>query len=304
LWSNELKNIVVLGSINTDFVIQTRRFPRVGETVSGDDYEVHLGGKGANQAISAARLGSSVSMIARVGNDFYGRSAIQNLEKQSVNIDSIAIDTHAPSGVAFVVIDENGNNSIIVSPGANQHVGISDLEQAKSLFTRDTILITQFEIAIPTVIAGLELAKTHGSQVILNPSPIMQLDPKIYQIVDTVILNETELQTISQSDDIDAGLQEIKQLGIDQIVLTLGKSGCILFQNDQKTILSSYKVKVVDTTGAGDAFIGGFSTALCEGHDSITACKWGNAAGAIATTFSGAQTSLPNRKQIFDLINH
>ncbi len=298
-----MKNIVVLGSINTDFVIQTPRFPRVGETVLGEEYKVHYGGKGANQAIAAARLGSNVSMIARVGNDSYGKSAIQNLEKQSVNVNSIAVDDNAPSGVAFVIIDDSGNNSIIVSPGANHQIGISDLEQAKELFTKDTILITQFEIALPTVIAGIKLAKSRGSHVILNPSPIMKLDAQVYQMVDTLILNETELQTISQSEDIDVGLHAIKQLGIKQIILTLGKNGCILFQNDQKSNFPSYKVKVVDTTGAGDAFIGGFSTALSEGQDLFTACKWGNAAGAIATTFSGAQTSLPNRMQIFELID-
>jgi ribokinase len=297
-----LKNIVALGSINTDLVINTPQLPKPGETVSGSNFKTMLGGKGANQAIAAARLGSSVSMIGRVGNDPYGLTALENLRQQHVDIRQVTVDPSTPSGIAFILIDECGNNSIIVSPGANGQLHHDDLDPCASLFGTHTILLTQLEIPAPVVAAGIHIAKARGGYVILNPSPAHQADTRVLKEVDTLILNETELITLSRCDEMQSGLKTLLEIGVKQIVLTLGAKGCILLSADQEFNLPAHSVKVVDTTGAGDAFIGAFSTAIASGHDFLTAGKWGNAAGALATTSLGAQSSLPDKKQILDLL--
>jgi ribokinase len=297
-----LKNIVVLGSINTDLVVHTSQFPKPGETVTGSNFKNMLGGKGANQAVAAARLGSPVSMIGRVGNDPFGLAALENLRQQQVDVQHVTVDPSTPGGIAFVLIDEHGNNSIIVSPGANGQLHQADLDHSSSLFSSQTILVTQLEIPAPIVTAGIHFAKTRGAHIILNPSPAQQADTRVLKEVDTLILNETELATLSHCDEIHSGLRTLLGMGAQQIALTLGAQGCILLTADREINLPAYSVNVVDTTGAGDAFIGAFSTAIASGHDFLTAGQWGNAAGALATTSLGAQSSLPDKKQIFDLL--
>jgi ribokinase len=302
LWGNKLKNIVVLGSINTDLVIHTPQFPKPGETVAGFDFTNMLGGKGANQAVASARLGSPVSMIGRVGSDPYGMAALENLVQNGVDTQQVTVDPSAPSGVAFVVIDELGNNSIIVSPGANGQLQHADLDRSACLFSPQTILVTQLEVPASVVASGIHLAKARGAHIILNPSPAHQADTSILKEVDTLILNETELVTLSRCNEMRSGLKVLLGMGAQQIVLTLGGKGCILLTADREINLPAHSVKVVDSTGAGDAFIGAFSTAIAEGHDFGTACLWGNAAGALATTSLGAQSSLPDKKQISELL--
>jgi ribokinase len=297
-----LKNIVALGSINTDLVVNTPQLPKPGETVTGSDLKTMLGGKGANQAIAAARLGSSVSMIGRVGNDPYGLAALENLRQQHVNIQHVTVDPSTPSGIAFILIDECGNNSIIVSPGANGLLQHDDLDPCIDLFSPQTILLTQLEIPTPVVASGIHIAKSRGAYVILNPSPAHQADTRLLKEVDTLILNETELVTLSCCNEMQSGLKILLEMGVQQIALTLGAQGCILMSAGQEITLPAHSVKVVDTTGAGDAFIGAFSTAIASGHDFLTAGRWGNAAGALATASLGAQSSLPDKKQIFDLL--
>jgi ribokinase len=298
-----LKKIIVLGSINTDFVIRTIRHPKSGETVSGSDYATYFGGKGANQAIAAARLGAHVSMIGRIGEDSFGKAAFENLKKEKVNTKFITIDPTSPSGAAFVVIDESGNNTIVVSPGANGHVNLHDLDQAKSCFSHETVLVTQFEVPISTVIAGIELAKARGSYVIVNPTPVVDFDFDLFKKIDAMILNESELYTLTKCGNLHQGLKTLQDGGVKRIALTLGEKGCILMGENKEFNIQPHSIKVVDTTGAGDAFVGAFSAAVAEDNDFLTAGLWGNAAGAIAVTSFGAQSSLPNRDQIFDLFN-
>jgi ribokinase len=298
-----LKNIVVLGSINTDFVIRTARHPKPGETVLGGNYETHFGGKGMNQAIAAALLGANVSLIGRVGNDRYGSNALENLNRMGVDAKHVVIDPSTPSGVAFIVIDDRGMNTIVVSPGANSQVNIQDLDSAKALFTSETILVAQLEIYLPTVIDGIRLARANGGRIILNAAPALELDPAILSEVDTLILNETELQNLTHCTNIQEGIRILKNLRVKQIVLTLGENGCTLISENQEFNLPPHPVKVVDTTGAGDAFVGAFSAAVAEDKDFYTAGVWGNAAGAIAVTTSGAELSSLTRNQIFQLID-
>jgi ribokinase len=297
-----LKNIVVMGSINTDLVIHTTKFPKPGETVTGSDFKTLPGGKGANQAVAAARLGARVSMIGRVGNDPYGLAALENLRQQQVGIQEVVVDPAAPSGIALVLIDAHGNNSIIVSPGSNGKLDQDDLDRSAGLFGSQTILVTQLEIPAAVVTAGIQLAKSRGAYVILNPAPAQQADARILQEVDTLILNETELVTLAGCREMHSGLKALLEMGVKQVALTLGAQGCILLTPEREENIPAHAVKVVDTTGAGDAFIGAFSSAIASGDDFWTAGWWGNAAGALATTSVGAQSSLPDKKQLLDLL--
>jgi ribokinase len=297
-----MKNIIVLGSINTDLIVRTARFPRQGETVTGSEFTTLFGGKGANQSIAAARLGARVSMFGRIGEDSNGKAALENLRRAGVGIGQISVDPSVPSGMAFVLIDESGNNSIIVTPGANGRISLDDLERSSDLFTPETILVTQLEISNPIVMAGIELAKSGGSYIILNPSPATAIENRILSKVNALILNETELVVLSQSNDMDTGLDTLQHIGIETIVLTLGDKGCLLVEDGKTINLPAHPVQVVDTTGAGDAFIGAYATAIAEELDVLTACRWGNAAGAVAVTSLGAQSSLPSRAQLLEMI--
>ena len=297
-----MKRIVVLGSINTDLVVRTHHFPVQGETVIGSDLKTVFGGKGANQAIAAARLGAQVSMAGRVGNDPYGKDAIDNFRLLGVDTKFVTEDPSSPTGMAFVLIDASGNNSIVVSPGANGKVDQADLDAVEHLFSEETILVTQFEISMPAITAGINMAKARGSHIILNPAPALIPETGLLENVDTLILNETELTTLSNHTDPDQGLSVLLESGVQQIVLTLGEKGCILVSKEQIQKIPAHYVKVVDTTGAGDAFVGAFATAISEERDFLTAGLWGNAAGAILVTSLGAQSSLLTRERIFKII--
>jgi ribokinase len=299
---NKLKKINILGSLNTDLVVHVLQFPKPGETLLGSDIEITMGGKGANQAVAAARMGAQVAMIGRVGNDSYGLAAVENLRQQQVDIQQVSVDPLAPSGMAFIMVNGNGDNSIIVSPGANGKMQEEDIKRAADLFTPESILICQLEISPAIVKAGMRFAKTRGAHIILNPSPALQADPKILKEADTLILNETEIFALTGNNDIQDGLETLQEMGIKQIALTLGSRGCILLAAGQQMNIPAHSVNVVDTTGAGDAFIGAFSTALACEYDILTAGQWGNAAGALATTSVGAQSALPDRNQMEDLL--
>jgi ribokinase len=303
LGEGKLKKIIVLGSVNIDLVVHVSQFPKPGETLLGSDFEQTMGGKGANQAVAAARMGAQVVMIGRVGKDSYGRAALKNLQDQNVDISHLSVDQLTPSGMAFILVNQNGDNTIIVSPGANGKVQEDDLNRAANLFTPDSILMCQLEISPAIVKAGMRLAKKRDASIILNPSPASRADAEILREADTLVLNETELFALSHCSVIQDGLRNLQQMGIKQIALTLGSQGCILLAGDWQKSIPAYSVNVVDTTGAGDAFMGAFSTALACGYDFFTAGQWGNAAGALATTSVGAQTSLPDRIQMEALLS-
>jgi ribokinase len=305
-----MSDILVIGSLNADLVVRSPRFPKPGETISGEDLQIIPGGKGANQAVAAARQGANVAMIGRVGSDSFGPFLIQNLETNHVDTSHVLADDSA-TGTAIIIVDTKGQNSIVLSPGANGKVSSSDVERASSLNPGLTLL--QLEIPIPTVLQAARNAKANGSRVILNPAPAQSLPEELIALADFIIPNESELSLLSglEVKDISTAEQAARVLlgkGAKNIVVTLGAHGALIVTKDKATQVPSFTVEVVDTTAAGDAFIGGFAAKLLESNleddgklpdtELQRAVRYGCACGALAVTKFGAQPSLPTKAEV------
>jgi ribokinase len=305
-----MPEILVAGSLNADLVVRAPRFPQPGETISGGDLQVIPGGKGANQAVAAARLGSSVAMLGRVGKDNFGDLLLENLKQNNVDTALIQHDD-ASTGTAIIVVDSNGQNSIVLSPGANGKVSPADVENAS--FPGFSLLLLQLEIPTPTVLAAAQRAKESGVRVILNPAPALELPDELIALSDFIVPNETELglltnQTVNNSPSAEKAAQILLQRGAQYVIVTLGDRGALIVSGTQggrytSTHVDSYKVDVVDTTAAGDAFIGGFATALLQEKSLEESVRYGCACGALATTRFGAQPSLPTKEEVDKFIS-
>jgi len=298
-----MAEIVVLGSINMDLVVRAERMPRPGETLRGDQFVTVPGGKGANQAAAAARQGTAVEMIGRVGADSFGPVLLDNLRTQGVGVAHIGIDREAASGIAMIILDAHGENSIVVAPGANNCVTVADVAAARGLLASARYLIMQLEVPLPVVRAGIELASTLGVPVILNAAPAYPVDAAFVQGVHTLIVNESEAEALTgqRVPDVAAARQAGQTLlgrEIPVVILTLGAQGALLLTQQQVVHVPAHPVKVVDTTAAGDAFVGGYAAALLRGFGLLEAVRYANCAGALATTVLGAQTSLPSAAQV------
>ena len=295
-----MTNILVVGSLNTDLVVRTPRFPQPGETISGEDLQVIPGGKGANQAVAASRMGSEVSMLGRVGKDNFGDFLLENLKTNNVDSQLVQRDDSS-TGTAIIVVDANGQNSIVLSPGANGKVSSSDIEHAS--FSDFDLLLLQLEIPIPTVLSAAKLAKQNGVRVLLNPAPAKELPEELISLADFLIPNETELSLLTGMEVKDIPSAEkaahaLLQRGVQNVIVTLGSNGALIVTNKSTSHISPFKVDVVDTTAAGDAFIGGFASVLDTANSLEEAVRYGCACGALATTKFGAQPSLPTKQEI------
>jgi ribokinase len=295
-------HIVVVGSVNMDLVVRAPHLPQPGETIIGSDFKTFPGGKGANQAVAAARLGGRVKMIGRVGNDAFGEELLRTLANDHVDTAFVQRDAAAPSGVALITVEEAGQNTIVVASGANARVTPADVDAAEATFDGATVLLLQLEIPMPTVLHAIEVAKKHQVRVILNPAPSRPLDTQLLSLVDYLVPNQIELALLTQTDSLSDGVAQLQALGVRHVVVTLGGDGVAVFEGKQTYRLASHPVKVVDTTAAGDAFVGGFAVALVEGKSTREAAEWGNAAGALAATRAGAQPSLPTHVALEELL--
>jgi ribokinase len=300
-----MPQILVVGSLNADLVVRAPRFPQPGETISGEDLQVIPGGKGANQAVAAARLGSKVSMLGRVGKDNFGDFLLDNLGSNKVDSQFVKRDD-ASTGTAIIVVDSNGQNSIVLSAGANGKVSAADVENAS--FLNHDLLLLQLEIPIPTVLAAARRAKENNLQVILNPAPAQKVSDELVGLADFIIPNESELSLLTGTDvkDISSAEQASRVLlerGAKNVIVTLGDKGALIVNRDQVTHVDTFEVHVVDTTAAGDAFIGGFSTALLQNVSLEESVRYGCACGALATSKFGAQPSLPGKEEVERLIS-
>ena len=297
------KNIVVIGSSNTDLVIRTSQFPEPGETVIGGEFNTFAGGKGANQAVAASRLGADVTFVAKVGNDSFGKVAVQGFEKEGIHTQYIFTDKSLPSGVASITLNEQGQNSIIVAPGANNALSKENIQLAKETLQNADLLLIQLEVPLETVLFSIELSYALGVRVILNPAPAFELPKEIYAKIDVITPNETEaflLTSIEVVDSETASLAATKFLdwGVKHVVITLGEKGLFYKNSETALLMPAIKTEVKDTTAAGDIFNGALAVALSEGKNWQAALKFANIAASIGVGRLGAQASVPFRKEV------
>jgi ribokinase len=303
-----MPRIAVIGSLNMDLIVRAPRIPKPGETILGaDDLHMIPGGKGANQAYASARLGAEVAMIGRVGDDTFGEQLINSLKKTGVETQHIIHDSDASTGIALIVVEEGGQNSIVVSSGANGHVTPSDVSRAEPVIRSADLILLQLEIPLPAVIKAAQCAKNHGVKVILNPAPAQQLPAELLSLTDILIPNETETAMLSGCDvDTDDGVRQaasgLLQSGLKTIIMTRGSRGASLITENEIEHFPAFPVEPVDTTAAGDAFVGSFAVAFAEGRSLTEAVRCGNAAGALASTKAGAQPSMPCRDDLDKLL--
>ncbi len=300
--------ITVVGSINIDLVVFAPHHPQIGETVLGSDFKTYPGGKGANQAVAAARAGAQTTMIGKVGRDPFGRLLLASLKDNGVETRWVSQSTGAPSGTALITVDERGSNTIVVVPGSNGELKPADLDAAARAIRASDILVMQLEIPLETVIHAAQLARQAGVSVLLNPAPAQPLPAELLQLVDFLVVNEVEIASLSghssttRSDYI-AAARTLPLPPSAVIFITLGGQGAMAVNGSQTIHLPAFNVPAVDTTAAGDAFVGSLAAALAEKCPLNTALRRANAAGALAVTVAGAQPSLPYRKQIDILAN-
>jgi ribokinase len=281
-----------------DLVTSTTQIPKVGETVLGNSFHTIPGGKGANQAVAAARLGADVTMIGAVGNDSFGKTLVEHLTKEGINTENIVKVKDTSTGIASIIVSD-ADNSIIVVPGANNHVTPELIGKHEDKIINSNILLLQLEIPLESVIRAVELAKKHGVQTILNPAPIQKLPKELLEMVDYLTPNEHE-QTLL-FDSIEGTEEELAKFK-EKCIVTKGSKGVMIYKNGEKIEIPSIQVEAVDTTGAGDSFNGALATALCEGLDIEEACRFANVVGAISVTKLGAQTGMPTKKEVEEFL--
>lgn len=295
--------IAVVGSANTDMVILADHFPSPGETILGGKFLMNPGGKGANQAVAAARLGGNVFFISRVGEDVFGQETFQNINREGIDTQGLHKHPNLPSGVALITVDKNGENTIVVASGANMALSAQELEQHLPLIQSSEILLMQLEIPMESVLYAAKAAFQWGKKVILNPAPAADLPSELYPYIYVITPNETEtkqLTGIRVTDEMTAkkAAEKLVSLGVKHVVITLGAAGAYLYSKGIQQIVPTPKVTAIDSTAAGDTFNGALAVALAEGMDWVTAVTFSNRAAALSVTLMGAQASIPFRKSV------
>lgn len=296
-------NLVVIGSSNTDMIIRLDRIPRPGETVLGGEFVTAAGGKGANQAVAAARAGGRVTFVARVGQDMFGDQALVGFRRDGINVEFVFRDPTAPSGVALIFVAQDGENSIAVAGGANARLSPADVRRAQAALTSASTLVLQLETPLKTVVAAAQTAARAGARVILNPAPAQALPDQLLRRVSLLTPNETEAELLTgvrvTSDATAAKAAErLLARGAQAVVLTLGARGVLMATPEGQRRIPGFRVKAIDTTAAGDVFNGALAVALAEGKPLPAAARFACAAAAISVTRLGAQPSAPTRREI------
>ncbi|CAH0997585.1 Ribokinase [Emticicia aquatica] len=297
------QKIFIIGSSNTDMVIKSQKLPAPGETIIGGTFLMNPGGKGANQAVAAAKLGATVTFISKTGNDIFGKQAIQGFQREGINTDFVFTDLENPSGVALILVDAKGENSIAVASGANANLQITEVETAIQQITADDTVLLQLEIPIPTVEFSIKKCFEKGAKVILNPAPAQVLDESVFKYLDIITPNETEAELLTGIKVTDLSTAEQAALkfhekGVKNVIITLGSRGAYLHNENVNRLIPSPIVDAMDTTAAGDVFNGALAVALSEGQDLEQSISFACRAAAISVTRMGAQASAPLRSEV------
>lgn len=300
--------LCVLGSINVDHVIRVPYFPKAGETLTGYGYQIAYGGKGANQAVAAARLGANVQFIGTIGDDQIGQAMKSAFEQDGIDTTAITTIPNQSTGLAMIQVSDEGENSIVISAGANGDLSTELVEQHKGVIEQADILLMQLESPLQGVTLAAKTAKSAGTKVVLNPAPAQALPESLLSLVDMITPNETEaeiLTGVKVSDETTAcqAANHFHQLGIATVLITLGSKGVYLSENGKGEIIPGFRVKAVDTTAAGDTFNAGVVTALLEGKPLAEAIRFAHAAAAISVTRMGAQTAIPTRQETDEFLS-
>jgi ribokinase len=295
--------ITVVGSFNTDLVVRTPRMPIGGETILGGPYFTGPGGKGANQAVAAARLGADVKMVVKVGQDYYGDLACINLSNEGIDMRGVIRSSESHTGVAFIIVDDSGENMIVVASGTNMLLFPADLDNVRDAVLQSDILVLQLEIPMESVVYAARLAHEAGIPVLLNPAPGQSLDDDFLHMVDYLTPNETEAQLITGvrvdgAQDAERAAKILLERGVRQVVVTLGAKGALLCTPEGSQHVPGRKVVPVDTTGAGDCFNGALAVALAEGKNLVSAIEFANCAAALQVTRMGTAPAMPHRDEV------
>ena len=297
------RQILVVGSSNTDMVIKAAHLPRPGETILGGTLGMNRGGKGANQAVAIARLGGPVTFICKTGSDIFGHQSQQLFEEEGINTSYVFSDSGNPSGVALITVDEKAENCIVVASGANANLLPSDLEKAEEAIERADLVLMQLEVPMETVCFVADIAWQKGKKVILNPAPAHPLPADLLRHLYLITPNETEAEMITGvkiTDESSAGeaARALSGMGVQHVIITLGSKGALIYSNGKAEMVPALKVEAVDTTAAGDVFNGALTVALSEGRSLKEAARFACKASAISVTRVGAQSSAPYRNEV------
>jgi ribokinase len=297
-------SILVFGSINMDLVARTPKLPSPGETLIGHQFETVPGGKGANQAVAAARLGVPTQMVGRVGGDRFGTELLESLQAAEVEIDRIFVDQSVSSGVAVIAVDDASENHIIVIPGANGQVSTEDVERLSEVLSQNQVLLLQLEIPIAAVTAAAQAAQSAGVTVILDPAPAQtNLPDSLYRAIDILTPNQVEASQlvgfpVTDVESAAKAATALQQRGANTVIIKLGKQGALCATPAHPFLVPAFEVKAIDTVAAGDAFNGGLAAALAEGLPLAEAVTWGCAVAALSVMKPGAQPSMPDRTEV------
>lgn len=302
--------IVVVGSLNADFVVRVPRCPAAGETIPGERFSMFPGGKGANQAYAAARLGGRVSMVGQVGNDPWGGILRENLASAGADVSGVLRDERVSSGIAVIIVESSGQNRIVIVPGSNGTFTPDRLEGARGILASASVVLLQLEIPLETVREAARLARAAGARVILDPAPAVPLPDELLREVDCLTPNETELAVLAgnpPADALDRGrasrmARELLGRGAREVIVKMGAAGALLVEASREHFWPARRVRALDTTAAGDAFNGAFAVALAEGQGEEEAGAFAGAAAAVSVTREGAQPSMPTREEVKRLL--
>ena len=300
--------VAVVGSSNMDLVVKSKRIPAVGETILGGDFIMAPGGKGANQAVAAAKLGAEVYFIAKLGDDIFATQSLSNFKKEGVSTKYVVQTKEAPSGVALIMVDDKGNNNIVVAPGANQKLSPEDVKKAESDIASSGAVVAQLEVPLETIECAAQLATRYEVPFILDPAPAQKLGEEILKMVDVLTPNETEARILTDMEVTDEksarrASEKLLSSGVKTVILTMGEQGFLLADTEKTEFVTARKVQAVDSTAAGDAFTGSLAVGLAEGETVSQAASFANYVAALSVTKMGAQPSMPTLQEVQDFMN-